>query len=191
MIKAIIFDCFGVVFLDHFGKVYEHFGGDLEKDAEFIEQFFFDVSKGKKDWFEGIENKLGITRAEWDKAREEIVGFNLELLEYIDELRKSYKIGLLSNVGTEGLEAFMDYSVLEEHFDLICESSKIGFAKPEARAYEVAADILGVRLDECVFTDDRQPYIEGAQHVGMKTILYTSFEEFRLELEKVLYEVDS
>jgi FMN phosphatase YigB (HAD superfamily) len=45
---------------------------------------------------------------------------------------------------------------------------------------------LGVRLDECVFTDDREEYIEGAQHVGMKTIFFTGTEQFKTELEEML-----
>ncbi len=80
----------------------------------------------------------------------------------------------------------MDYSVLEEHFDDIVESAKIGFAKPEARAYEIAAERLGMRLDDCLFIDDRPNYIEGAMHVGMQTILYEDFDKFRVKLEKLL-----
>jgi len=93
---------------------------------------------------------------------------------------------MLSNVGNNGLESEMDYSVLEEHFDAIVESAKIGFAKPEARAYEIAADRLGVRLDECIFVDDRPNYIDGARHVGMKTVLYTDFKTFKNELAVLL-----
>jgi putative hydrolase of the HAD superfamily len=93
---------------------------------------------------------------------------------------------MLSNVGSSGLENYMDYAVLEKHFEVIVESAKIGFAKPEARAYEITADRLGIRLDECIFIDDREEYIEGAQHVGMQTILYTDFESFKSEIENVL-----
>ena len=186
MIKAVIFDCFGVVFFDDFEKAYKHFGGDVVNDAEFIEQFLFDVSKGKQSWYEGIKERFGVSKQEWNEVNKEINSFNLELLNYIKELRQNYKVALLSNVGSDGLASYMDYQVLEDHFDAICESAKIGFAKPEARAYEVAADMLGVRLDECVFTDDRMPYIEGAQHVGMKTILFKNTDQFKKEMELLL-----
>mgnify|MGYP003832626127 FL=1 len=43
-----------------------------------------------------------------------------------------------------------------------------------------------MRLDECVFVDDRPNYIEGAQHVGMKTVLYTDFKDFKKRLEFLL-----
>lgn len=187
MIKAIIFDCFGVVYKDNFSKAYEHFGGDLEKDGEFIEQTFFDVSKGTL--LSGtaiVADHLGISADEWKDYQAQVKGFNEKLLVYIKELRKTYKVGMLSNVGQSGLSSEMDYKVLEEHFDDIVESAKIGFAKPEARAFEIAAERLGVRLDECVFTDDRPNYVEGATHVGMQALLYKDFDSFKKELEGIL-----
>ncbi len=187
MIKAIIFDCFGVVYIDSFGEVYKHFGGDLEKDEGLIEQIFFDASKGLiPSGINPIAKHLGITRAEWFEVQNKINGFNTELLEYTKVLSKTYKISMLSNIGQSGLASLMDYSVLEEHFEDIVESAKIGFAKPEARAYEIAADRLGVRLDECVFIDDRQNYIDGARHVGMKTILYTDLIDLKRQLSKMI-----
>lgn len=188
MIKAILFDCFGVVFEDNFGPVYEHFGGDLKKDKEFISKVMHESSTGRLDsGMQQIVDHLGVSPDQWNEVRSTMdnAGFNNELLEYTIELRESYKVGMLSNVGSSGLKNYMDYEVLEKHFEVIVESAKIGFAKPEARAYEIAADRLGVRLDECIFVDDREEYIEGAQQVGMKTILYTDFESFKKELKKV------
>jgi len=190
MIKAIIFDCFGVVYIDSFGEVYKHFGGDLEKDEGLIEQIFFDASKGLiPSGINPIAKHLGITRAEWFEVQNKINGFNTELLEYTKVLSKTYKISMLSNIGQSGLASLMDYSVLEEHFEDIVESAKIGFAKPEARAYEIAADRLGVRLDECIFIDDRLPYVEGAQHVGMKSVLYTDLESLKIKISEVIANV--
>ncbi len=187
MIKAIIFDCFGVVYIDNFAEVYEFFGGNLAKDKEFLEETFFNASKGNIDSGLGVICKhLGIKVDHWRQKQKVVMGFNTELLDYIKEIRPLYKVGMLSNIGKKGLSYSMDYSVLEEYFDDIVESAKIGFAKPEARAYEIVADRLGVRLDECLFIDDRQPYITGAIHVGMKTILYTDFKSFRNNLEKIL-----
>nr|MDQ3093633.1 HAD-IA family hydrolase [bacterium] len=77
---------------------------------------------------------------------------------------------------------------LENYFEEIIASGDIGYAKPEANAYEYVADKLGVRLDECVFTDDRPEYIEGAIGVGMLTILYSNFEQFKKDLAEILAE---
>ena len=187
MIKAILFDCFGVVYTDNFAQNYNSFGGDAEADNEFLEQLIFDVSSGKvKSASAVVAEKLGIDADEWRKVNRSGRVFNQELLEYTKELREKYKIGMLTNVGVSGLEYYMDRSVVEEHFDVIVESAKIGFAKPEARAYEIAAERLGVRLDEIIFTDDREVYVEGARAVGMKAILFKDAAQFRNELMKIL-----
>jgi putative hydrolase of the HAD superfamily len=189
MIKAIIFDCFGVVFQDNFGPLYEYFGGDLEKDRDLIADIMHKASSGKiTNGTQLLAEHLGTNLDSWNEARNEMdnQGLDYELLKYVKELRKNYKVGMLSNVGPDGLGKYMDYNILNDHFEVVVESAKIGFAKPEARAYEIAADKLGVRLDECIFIDDREEYIEGAVHVGMSTVLYTDLESLKKELEKEL-----
>jgi FMN phosphatase YigB (HAD superfamily) len=187
MIKAIIFDCFGVVYEDVFPYYYKKFGGDLVADKEYIENLIFGVSSGEViDFYEQLTDHLGITVDQW---RAEAVGtgkFNEPLFIYIDELRKTHKVSMLSNVGEDGLKSYMDTAVLDQHFDDVVESAKIGFAKPEARAFEIAADRLGVRLDECVFIDDRESYCEGATHVGMKAIVYKDVESLKKDLDAFL-----
>jgi HAD superfamily hydrolase (TIGR01509 family) len=65
-------------------------------------------------------------------------------------------------------------------------SGEIGYAKPEPEAYEIVAQRLGVRLDECVFTDDRADFCEAARAVGMQAIEFTGLEQFRHALEPLL-----
>ena len=49
MIKAIIFDCFGVVLSDGFEDAYTRFGGDLVADDEFIHNLVYQVSSGRME----------------------------------------------------------------------------------------------------------------------------------------------
>ena len=188
MVKAVIFDCFGVVRTNPLDATYRAFGGDPDEDRQFILDTCYasDIGKLPNGAGDVLAKHLGVTLEDWTKKSQSIGGKDDQLIKYIQELRKKYKVGMLSNVGKGGLGRFFDEGFLESKFDDVVESSHIGFAKPEARAYEIAADRLGVRLDECVFTDDREDYTEGAQHVGMKTILYKNFEDFKKELEKKL-----
>ncbi|MCA9327640.1 HAD family phosphatase, partial [Candidatus Saccharibacteria bacterium] len=56
----------------------------------------------------------------------------------------------------------------------------------EREAYMIAAEKLGVRLDECVFVDDREGFCDAATSVGMHAIVYTNFAQLRTELEALL-----
>jgi HAD superfamily hydrolase (TIGR01509 family) len=187
MIKAIIFDCFGVVFTDDFAQVYEHFGGNAEQDKEYIADVYFRAAKGTiTHGADEFAAHLGVSVEEWDEYYAKIRDFDYELLAYIKNIRTSHKVSILSNISKRGLGHYMDYSVLDDYFDDIVESAKIGYAKPEARAYEVAAERLGVRLDECLFIDDRESYVEGATHVGMRAVLYKDVESLKKEVNKIL-----
>jgi HAD superfamily hydrolase (TIGR01509 family) len=187
MIKAIIFDCFGVVVADTTDATYKLLGGDTEEDKEFLRDIYHKSSSGVIPAASPfIAEKLGVPIEVWEQELKKGRTINEDLLEYIKTLKENYKVGMLSNVSSLGLQRFITHERLAEYFEAVTESHVIGFAKPEARAYEIAAESLGVRLDECVFTDDREEYIEGAQHVGMKTIFFTGTEQFKTELEEML-----
>lgn len=187
MIKAIIFDCFGVVITDGFAEAYTRAGGDYVRDYDFIYQTVQDSSAGKiPSSVPVFASRLGITEDEWKHILTSDRQVNFELLEYTRVLKKKYKVAMLTNIGSAGVRRVFDPGLLEKYFDPIVESAQIGYAKPEARAYETAADMIGVRLDECVFVDDRQDYIDGAQAVGMKTVLYKDFISFKSELELIV-----
>jgi HAD superfamily hydrolase (TIGR01549 family) len=187
MIKTIIFDCFGVVLSDGFEMAYAKFGGDSVKDHEFIVRIIQDTSSGKIASSSPIFAKhLGISENDWLRANFEGYVVNEPLLDYAEELKKSYHLAMLSNVGSGGLSRFFEQGILEKYFDPIVESAAIGYAKPEAQAYEYVADKLGVRLDECVMIDDRPEYIDGAVAIGMKGILYESVPQLKMQLPRFL-----
>lgn len=187
MIKAIIFDCFGVVITDNIDGAYSKMGGDPAKDREFIAKIMNDANKDKiAGSVPAIAERLGVEAEAWREASSAGRENNHELLAYTKELKTHYKIAMLTNVGSGGVRRFFDEGFLEQFFDPIVESGMIGFAKPEPQAYEIAAERLGLRTDECVFVDDRQEYVEGAQAVGMESILYQSFAGFKHKLEEVI-----
>ena len=111
---------------------------------------------------------------------------NQTLLDYILQLKQSYKIGLLSNISPSGLEARFSKDELAGHFDAIAASGVIGYAKPEPQAYEIVAEMLGARLEECVMVDDREDYCNGARAVGMQAIQYIGFDQLKTDLAKLL-----
>lgn len=186
MIKAFIFDCFGVVYSDQFPQTYRHFGGDLEKDREFIKSVYRDSHQGVIPSSSAIFAKhLGVDEAEWLRILTSSGSFDYELLKYVDVLRAQYKVGLLSNVSKTGLAKHMDVAVLQNHFDVLILSSEIGFAKPDKEAYEIAVQKLDVLPSECIFIDDDETNCLGAQAVGMTAIHYRNFTQLQSELNEI------
>lgn len=188
MIKAIIFDCFGVLLTDALQATVDELKLANPDMAEEIVRLVSLSSKGLADAETSrtaVADLLGLTIDEYiTKIRTGEVK-NVQLLNYIKQLRSKYKIGLLSNVFRGGLEVRFTSDELSV-FDTVVSSGDIGYAKPEAQAYEITADRLGVRLEECIMIDDREDYCQGAVGVGMQAIQYQSFEQMKSDLEKYL-----
>jgi putative hydrolase of the HAD superfamily len=76
------------------------------------------------------------------------------LLDYIRELKKSYKIGMLSNVANNWIR---DYFLTEDEqalFDEMIMSFEVGMTKPDPRIFLLACDRLRVGPHEAVLVDD-------------------------------------
>lgn len=111
---------------------------------------------------------------------------NLELFEYIKrELRPAYKLGMLSNAADNWLADFFtpDQLVL---FETVVLSYEAKVAKPDAAAYQMTADRLGVLPEECVLIDDTQSFCTAARDVGMQAIWYKNVAQCKAELGQVL-----
>jgi putative hydrolase of the HAD superfamily len=55
-------------------------------------------------------------------------------------------------------------------FELVVESSKLGYRKPDPRIYRYACDLLGVAPEQCVYLDDLGVNLKPARDMGMRTI---------------------
>lgn len=185
MIRAIIFDCFGVLITDALQAIRDKAGAHDVAAVREISDIVAANNRGLIDPSESNERIaaiLGITSAELRAMVAAGEVKNIELMDYVLTLRDRYKTAMLSNIAGSSLRKRFDPGELEDHFDVVVASGDIGFAKPEPEAYQTVADLLDVRCDECVFIDDRELFCEGARATGMQAILYTDFAQLKREL---------
>lgn len=189
MIKAIVFDCFGVVLADSLQVLMDELERKDQQAADEARELVRAVNKGlvlPAETRPKIAKLLGLTVEEYhSKVRAGEVK-DIRLMQYIQTLRPAYKTAMLSNIGADSLLKRFTEAELTKHFDTVVASGEIGFVKPEPEAYEIVAQRLGVRLDECLFTDDRELFCVGATSVGMQAILYTDFVQFKQQLEALI-----
>lgn len=96
-----------------------------------------------------------------------------DALPLLRRLRASgHRIGLLTN-GTEAQQlAKLRRTGLLDDLDVVCTSERIGFAKPDARAFAALASELRVEPAACLFVgDDPKKDTDGARAAGMQTLL--------------------
>lgn len=112
------------------------------------------------------------------------------MVELVDRLRLKLRVGLLSN-GTTALELHIQLHDLAPHFDVIVNTARIGVAKPEPAAYQIAAARLGVAPTSCIFVDDTAVNVEGARIAGLAAIHYKGLEALVAELQRLDVDVEA
>ena len=100
-----------------------------------------------------------------------------ERIELLQNLRKHYKLFLLSNTSSihitqvnKILEAATGIKKLDDLFDKVYLSYEMGLMKPAAKIYQQVLDREGLVAEETLFLDDNLANIEGAAILGIETI---------------------
>ncbi|MCZ6861955.1 MAG: HAD-IA family hydrolase [Alphaproteobacteria bacterium] len=76
-----------------------------------------------------------------------------------------------------------EVSKIIDLFDLVIESSKVGYRKPDPEIYRIACRKLGIEPSEAVYLDDLGINLKPARAMGMKTIKVTDPDAALRELE--------
>lgn len=194
MIKAIIFDFFGVIGQSFYALIHEDYKTNDQQNRQFRElhkalDYEFIT---QKEFLQAYADILHISVKEMQKLfddRNRRFGPSKHLLEYIKTLRKKYKIGLLSNMTKESYLEFIE--PIKGNFDAIITSYQAKLAKPERAIYELCAKQLGLDTSECLMVDDSYYNCEGARAAGMEAIEYTDLDNFKKGLAKFLADSDN
>jgi putative hydrolase of the HAD superfamily len=93
--------------------------------------------------------------------------------ELLVRLRRRYRLGLVSNF-YGNLDAVCEEAGIAELFDVMVDSARVGFTKPDARIFRHATDALGLAPDDATFVGDSAPRdMAGARAVGMRHVWLT------------------
>ncbi len=185
-IKAIIFDLQGVVIGMHSDAEYfQHLSKVSGKPAEFFMSAPFinnwtAVEKGEKTFDEFISTSMelsGLTAEQIDwvgfyKARAKL---NTDVVSLIKALRCNYKVVALTNADP-GRYAAASEIFDQSMFDEVYTSFSLGARKPDRNVFIMVLDGLGVGPSEALYIDDRQENVDGAEAVGINSILFKDAE---------------
>ncbi len=189
MIKAIIFDCFGVFCVDSWVAAFNHFATDLDRQYTPFADVMAANNRGLIDMDEAnsrIAEVMDITAEEWAEELLQFDGMDRAMLDYVLELKTEYRTALLTNLGPGRLRDFFGEEELTRHFDYAVASGDIGYIKPEPEAFEHMLEHLGIQAYEAVFVDDRESNVSGAKHAGLHSVLFRNKLQLKKELKVLL-----
>ena len=113
-----------------------------------------------------------------------LVGIPVHRLVALRELRKRYKIYILSNTNpimwdTRIAEEFRhEGKDMSDYFDGIVTSFEAKCIKPDAKIFETAIEQCQIVPEETIFLDDSQKNLNAAAMLGFNTLLVTPGAEF-------------
>jgi len=180
MIKAIIFDCFGVLYPNASGHFFERHRKLFGKDSTALDKLNLQIDLGeitRAKFFVGLEKETGIPFGKIKAEIDQELVVDQRLVEFIKKLKKTYKISMISNAGQEEI-AIIYRDQIGILFDAMTVSYEVGIVKPNKEIFLICAKRLGVKLTECLLIDDSVVNIKAAQKLGMKTFLYNNFDIF-------------
>lgn len=188
MIKAVIFDCFGVLTTDGWRQIREEF---FANDTQLMQQAL-DLDKAVNagmldydDFLQGISNLSGLPVVEVRGRLGKSVPNKLLFENIKNNLKPRFKIGLLSNAADDWLDELFEPWQRELLDDTVL-SYTTGLVKPDPAIYNLTANRLGVLSEECIFIDDIERYCTAAADVGMHPVWHTDSAKTIRKIEEII-----
>lgn len=186
-IKNIIFDLGGVIMnldVPRTIKAFENIGiTDFVNDTghHYKNPVFYDFETGKVSESEFVEELANISanslsgtqiREAWNAI---ILDMPIERIKFLLDLKKKYKIYLLSNTNSIHQEKFLretneanDFS-FNELFEKAYYSHETGIRKPNEEVFHFVLKESKLNTDKTLFVDDSLQNINSAQKTGLRT----------------------
>jgi FMN phosphatase YigB (HAD superfamily) len=136
-------------------------GRDIETLIPLIkEKFHVPLPKNYSLLIDGFVNRFDKNESIWPVIR---------------EVCEHCRVGLLTNVYTNMLEAIKARGILPEvSWDVVIDSSIVGLSKPSPKIFELAEQRAGVLGTKIFFVENSVKHVKAAQDFGWQTFLYDS-----------------
>lgn len=182
--KALIFDCFGVLTTDVWKEFLAKLPTNLQRPASDVNKAYDAGFLTTAEYIRQIEELTGTTPPMVESSPG--IAKNFELLEYIANKKQDYKIGLLSNIGTNWISEKFLTDTEQGMFDVLLFSHHVGLAKPDPQIFIIMADRLGLEPSDCLMVDDIEANSTGAKTTGMQAVTYENFEQAKRDIEAII-----
>lgn len=184
MIKAVIFDFFGVICSDEYWRF-------VAVDKELRGSFHVladEVSLGTLSWNDFMAE---VAKATGRSIEEVSVMYESEhldprMLHLVAKLHKKYKTALLTNAHHEFIDPILERTNAKEYFDAVVVSSRAGAIKPDKKIFDAVLQELGLSASECIFIDDVERYTVAASELGFRAVHFTDYENLIERLDALL-----
>ncbi len=186
MIKAVIFDFYGVIYSNFDWDVIDEriYGNELS--ATKFKMLIQQANAGEISNTEllSLTGQLaGDDKYPGRPAVKAEPSLNYRALELIESLRPRYKIGLLSNGSSNHISSVLEPTGgVNKFFDAVITSADSRYSKPAKEAFTDMLKLLEMKPAETLLIDDSPRHIAGARSVGLLTLRFNDMTHLRADL---------
>ncbi|WP_126974753.1 HAD-IA family hydrolase [Frigidibacter oleivorans] len=142
-----------------------------------------DVISERDYWYARTRELGGLVGKEWTEFSDFVKAVRgdapAEVIrpEFLQTVEEALAAGLRLAVLSNELDLFYGADFRTKlpflaQFDAIVDATYTGILKPDPRAYETCLAELGLTAGECVFVDDQDRNIKGAEKVGLRAVAF-------------------
>lgn len=196
-IKLVVLDGYGIIFSrgypDTFKALSKKFKIPESKLREVIYKKYFSMAAEKiitqkQAWQLPVEElNLPIS---WQELRDLHMGLmkiNKPVFELVKKIRKNYRTIMLSkNTRTQFVDTKKKHPQVWKHLDAAINTWELGLAKASKKTIYFLAKRYKVKPTEILFADDQKVNLVEAKKLGVKTIFYQNFNQFKRDLKKYI-----
>jgi len=118
----------------------------------------------------------------------DIFSLNDNVVAILSELKKKYKLYLLSNTNSIHKKYGYQHYEFLKCFDKLFLSHEVGYIKPEKEIYQSVEKVSGFASNEHIFIDDILEYVDAAKKLGWDGIQFVGYDDLlkNLKLRNIL-----
>jgi len=189
MIKNIVFDISNVLAPFRFKEYLAEKGFDKDMikriiKASALTPFWTEFEKGRLSYDEAMNGFISVDpdiADELHKAYDSCAGI-MGKYDYTEGWIRSlkdagYRLYCITNFTPAGYEQCYDCISFVEKFDGCVFSFREGVVKPDPQIYRILLERYDLKAEECVFIDDTEENVRGAEKLGFKGIVFTGYED--------------
>jgi len=194
-IKLLVVDLYGVMTVGNYWNTCRYLARKYKMDVNYLydivyHKYFNNACLGRiseRDAFVKTIKELQLKET-YQGLRDKHMSFqkiNQSVLSLMLRLKKDYKIVLLSkNVPSQFKEVIKKYN-LDKQFKAI-NTFTLKLDKKDSRVISYVLDKYKVKPSEVVMIDDQEFNLKEPEKIGVKTVHYKNFSDFRKRLLTIL-----
>ncbi len=121
--------------------------------------------------------RIADKKREYYKAEVVNTKMNIRLVRFMESMKPSHSLVLVTTAKRENAESVLGYHKLEKYFDVVVTAEDVTRSKPDPECYLLALQKTGLQAEEVVAFEDSEPGVEAAEKAGIAVIKVEGFSD--------------